>query len=175
MDNWKKYLLESHSEETYKKWAKRLDLFRFFRAYGGHANDGDSLDVSYSYSTTDELVNFLKGIGVNPVIHSKQPEQPEPGKSYPGDVFAKFASIIPDTKWIEQPKHCKIQDIEVFIWCDKNRITISVGKDYTISEQDFLNAEKCESYLSSSVLHVLDPPVDTKHYICPKYYPSYYS
>lgn len=48
-DRWLRYLFESHSEATFRNWAQRLKLFRFFRAHGGHANDGDSLDVSFRY------------------------------------------------------------------------------------------------------------------------------
>ena len=47
MDLWREYLLRTHPEATLKGWAKRLLLFRFCRAYGGHAIDGDSLDVAY--------------------------------------------------------------------------------------------------------------------------------
>lgn len=175
MDQWQDYLFKSQSEATYRNWAKRLRLFRFFRAFGGHANDGDSLDVAYKYDTPEELLGFFKFLGIVLIHHLEKPGQPEPGVSYPGDVFAKFPSIIKGTKWIEQPNHCQISGIDAFIWCEENRIKISVGKSYEITEEDVANAEKIETLLVASPLENIDPPADTKHYVCPKYYPSYFS
>ncbi|WP_230674504.1 hypothetical protein [Burkholderia glumae] len=85
MDRWKQYLFESHPEATLRDWAKRLTLFRFFRAYGGHANDGDSLDLAYRYETAQDLEKFLLSLGIVPVKYSEKPPQPEFGIAYKAD------------------------------------------------------------------------------------------
>lgn len=108
MDRWKQYLYESHSEDTLRAWAKRLHFFRFFRAYGGHANDGDSLDVAYRYKNIEELESFLRYLGISVVRFAEKPAQPESGVSYPGEEFARFVSLIPGARWIRQPGHCSI-------------------------------------------------------------------
>lgn len=175
MDRWLAYLFESHSEDTYKYWAKKLKLFRFFRANGGHANDGDSLDVVYAYNSLEEMTNFFEDLGIKLKTYHEKPDQPVPGKGYRGDIFAQFPSLIPNTQWIEQPKHCVIDGVKVLIWCYNNQIKISIGTDYRVSVTDFENAEKVERVLSKVDLEVIDPPRDSKHYISPKHYPSYFS
>ena len=49
-----------------------------------------------------QLLGALSQLGVEPVVHATQPPQPEPGKGYPADEFARFPSLI-DQTWIEQP------------------------------------------------------------------------
>ena len=175
MDRWTQYLFETHSEAELQAWAKRLKFFRFFRAHGGHANDDDSLDIAFAYKTTSELVSFLHDLGVEIVNFEVMPPQPETGVSYQGDVFAKFPSLVNGTTWMKQPGHCKIMDINVFIWCEADRVKISLGEDYTVSEKNVSDAEKLEKILAGVTLERIDPPRDTKNYICPKYYPDYFN
>lgn len=118
MDRWQQYLFEEHPETELRAWARRLKLFRFFRAFGGHANDGDSLDVA---------------------------------------------------------SHCEIMGIAAFVWCSADSIKISVGDRYTVSEKNVQNAEKIETLLTGVTLERIDPPLDTKNYICPRHYPDYFS
>ena len=174
MDRWTQYLFESHNEKTYRNWAKRLHKFRFFRAYGGHANDGDSFDVAYKYQNQTELLSFFDNLGISLIHHSSKPNQPIPGTPYPGDVFEKFPSLIPNTQWLEQAGHCTINEIPAFIWCTEDTIKISVTQSYKVTEEDAINAENIEKQLLKINLEIVDPPFDTKHYICPLYYKEYY-
>ena len=99
MDRWTQYLFEQHSEAELRAWAKRLKFFRFFRAFGGHANDGDSLNVVFAYQTTSQLESCLKDLGVEVVKFATQPPQPELWVSYRGDEFARFPSLVKGTTW----------------------------------------------------------------------------
>jgi len=175
MDLWTRYLFESHPEETLRTWAQRLSIFRFFRAYGGHANDGDSLDVAYRYCSLQELESFLNSLGVNLIKYSEQPPQPQSGVSYRGDEFAKFPSLIADTEWVQQPGNCVISGKKVFIWCERDLVKISIGESYQVTEAEVASAEVVERLLLGSTLERVDPPFDTKHYICPKYHPAYFA
>ena len=176
MDQWTKYLYANHSENDLKRWASRLKLFRFFRAYGGHANDGDSLDVAVKYRNTEQLLEIFKLIGYTPTIYQNKPSQAVPGKSYSFEEFSLFPNIIDGTKWIKQPGNCQIFDINVFIWCDNDIMTISTNvNSYEVTENHVNSAEKLEEKLSQLSLQIVDPPKDTKHYICPKYHPNIFS
>jgi len=106
--HWHQYLFESHSEVTLRQWAKRLQKFRFVRAYGGHANDGDSLVVVYGYNGLWDLQRFFDLLGVQLVVHRQKPAQREPGISYTWEAYDSFPSLIPGTCWVEQPWHCLI-------------------------------------------------------------------
>jgi hypothetical protein len=176
MDRWTQYFYEQHSEKELKNWASRLSMFRYFRAYGGHANDGDSLDLALRYNDIDELVLLIDRLGVAPTIYKEKPDQPMPGKSYPGDVFSSFPSLIEGTEWIEQLGHCEIFGVKVFIWCGAGLITISASpKSYVVTSEHVKAAEELEKSLDFLQGAVVDPPKDTKHYVCPKYHSNLFS
>lgn len=175
MDRWAQYLFEQHSEAELRSWAQRLKFFRFFRAFGGHANDGDSLDAAFAYETTSQLESCLKDLGVEIVKFDSQPPQPELWVSYRGDEFSRFPSLVSGTTWMQQPGRCKIMDVDAFVWCGADRIKISVSEGYAVTEKNVMDAEKIETALARLALERIDPPRDTKNCICPKYYPDYFN
>lgn len=175
MDRWHAYLFESHPEATLRAWAKRLHLFRFCRAYGGHANDGDSLDAAYRYDDFEQVGGFLDALGIELVVHNERLPQPEPGKPYRLDEFEKFPSLIPGTQWIEQPGHCQVAGQRVFVWCGRDEIKLSVHSDYEVTEADAEAAATVEQALLQTSLERVDPPTDNQHCICPKYYPEFFA
>ena len=173
MDRWTRYLFESHSEATLREWAKRLHMFRFFRAFGGHANDGDSLDVAFAYKDTAELKQFFSHLRIHLIEYSSPPPQPVLGISYPGDVYETFPSLIPGTL-IAQPKHCMLFGHKVFVWCTSEVIKLSIASGYRVEPSDVTSAEALEIVLQNAQLARIDPPLDSKNYICPKYYPEFF-
>jgi hypothetical protein len=172
MDRWTQYLFERHPRHELRNWARRLRLFRFFRAYGGHANDGGSLDCAFRYRSEADLQTFFASVGIYPVRFDTRPLQPEPGVAYSGDEYAHFPSLIDDTEWLQQPGHCNIAGDEVFVWCGAGQIKVSVASGYEVTEADVQRAERFERILKTVPLDIQDPPQDTKNYVCPKYYPE---
>ncbi|MBC7788887.1 MAG: hypothetical protein H7Z74_02980 [Anaerolineae bacterium] len=174
MDHWNEYLFRSLSEATLRGWARRLRLFRFCRAIGGHANDGDSLDVAYRYHKVEELENFFGYLGI-PLVHfGEKPPQPKIGVSYPGKELSKFAWLIPETEWIQQPGQCLIAGQNAHAWCERDTIRISLSEDYYVTEAQVEAAEAIEKGLVNAPLARKDPPFDNRHCISPKYYPEYF-
>ena len=166
MNRWTQYLFEEHDEKKLRKWSRRLKFFRFFRALGGHANDGDSLDVSFVYKEPAQLDTFLAGLGIKLVKFDAPPPQPLPGVAYPGDAYLQFPSLIDGTLW-QQPGRCDIMGIEVFIWCHAGVLKISLHDGYAVSEQNVRDAEAIEKLLARVVLERIEPPADSLHYIFP--------
>lgn len=176
MDRWIQYLYEQHSESELKEWATRLSLFRYFRAYGGHANDGDSLDVALKYKSTEGLLGLMARLAIQPTIYKEKPDQPIPGKSYAHEEYTSFPSLIKDTEWIKQPGHCEVFGIKVFIWCGNGLLTISASSgSYVVTNEHIEAAEELEKNFGDLEVFIVDPPKDTKHYVCPKYHPSIFS
>ena len=171
---WWRYLFEAHPEATLRAWARRLRLFRFFRAFGGHAGDGDALLAAFRYATVDELLGFFAFAGLPPAIHATKPAQPVPGTAYPHEEFAAFASLIPGTQWIEQPGHCRIAGRPAFVWCDRDRIRISLHTGWDVTEANVVDAEALEVLLAAAPLPRIEPPVDHRNCVCPKYYPDWF-
>ena len=175
MDRMNPYFFRQHSEAKLRGWARRLKLFRYCSAHGGHANDGDSLEVVFSYDSAQDIKNFFDYLGVELVQHTTKPPQPERGVPYPGNVFASFPRLIKKTEWIEQPSHCQIRGIPVFAWCEKGKIRLSVsGGSHEVSGEHVANAESLEKVLVGAPLKVLDPPIENKNCFCPEYYPGYF-
>jgi hypothetical protein len=173
MDAWRQYLFRTHSESTIRDWARRLSLFRFVRAAGGHANDGDSLEVLYRYANLDELMAFVSRLGITLVHYARKPAQPSPGVSYDGAEFARFPALIPGSGWIEQPGHRELAGQPVFIWCEIDTVRISLHEGYEVTDAVVSRAEQVEQVLAHVVLDRIDPPVDGERCVCPKYYPDY--
>lgn len=175
VDTWQRYLHEEHPPATLRAWARRLHRFRFVRASGGHANDGDSLEAAFACAGGDELRAFCATLGIPLVEYDTEPPQPEVGKAYPADEFERFVSLIPGTRWWRQPGHCTIAGQPVFVWCRRDRIDLSIGRDYRVTEADVCAAEAIEVALAQVTLPVIDPPADRRHCICPKYHPDVFA
>ena len=176
MDRWTRYLFEKHSETELREWASRLNMFRFFRAFGGHANDADSLDIALKYESTEALLALLASIGVTPILHERKPDQPIPGRPYRGDEFSAFPSLIRGTEWIEQPGHCHLFGVPVYIYCGNGLVKVSVGHgEWEVTNRHVKWAEELETHLGSVSRLIVDPPRDTEHYVCPKYYPDFFA
>ena len=175
MDRWQQYLFEAHPEAELRAWAGRLHLFRFCRAYGGHANDGDSLDVAYRYHDWAQARGFFDALEIKLVVHAACPLQPVPGQSSRGDVFAQFVSLIPGTEWIEQPGHCEVAGQQVFAWCGRDQIKLSVASGYEVTEANVAATAIIEQALLQTSIERVNPPTDNVHCICPKYYPGYFA
>lgn len=145
MDRWVQYLYEQHSEAELKEWGARLRFFRYFRAYGGHANDGDSLDIALKYESTQSLIHLLRCLDIGPFIFIEKPDQPIVGRSYSFEEYSSFPSLIRDTEWIKQPGHCEIWGVKVFVWCDSGLINISASPgSYVVTSDHVAFAEKLE-------------------------------
>jgi hypothetical protein len=172
---WRAYLFRMHSEETLRDWGQRLTLFRFCRALGGHANDGDLLLVAYAYQSERELRSFFETLQVPLVQHSAAPPQPRAGVSYSCDEHRRFPSLIPNTSWLEQPGHCQIAQETVFVWCNDTRIELSMAEGYDVTEGDVQRAERVERALRAVALPRVDPPRSSEHCVCPEHYPELFA
>ncbi len=171
---WQRYLYESHPEAQLRAWAKRLALFRFFRAYGGHAGDGDALVVVYRYASTDDLEALMASLGIVLQRYAEPPPQAERGVTYTGAQMARFPPLIPDSTWLRQPGHTRIGGRPAVVWCSRDTVTISVASGYDVTEDDVRNAEAIEAVLAKVTHERIDPPQDNAHYICPKFYPEFF-
>jgi len=157
-----------------RDWARRMRKFRFCHAFGGHANDADTLQVRFHCDESD-VIAFCARLGVSLQRFDTPPPQPEVGKSYSMDAMARFPSLIRNTRWIAQAGHCQIGGQKAFVWCESKTITITLGTDYVIHEDDVRRAEVIEPLLEGFEVQRIDPPIDSWHCICPKYHPAVFT
>ena len=172
------YLFECHSVEEVRDWNRRLKYFRYFRAYGGHANDFDSLDAAIRYDGVDDLMFVMGELGIKLTKHSSAPPDLEFGVTYTLEDLIAHPSIIDGTQWIEQPGNTQIFGHSVFVWCDEVRIKIhpkltisSKTRTYEVDESIVAIAESLERHLAPFSDRMIDPPEDSMNYLCAANYP----
>ncbi|QJD97315.1 hypothetical protein HH214_16285 [Mucilaginibacter robiniae] len=152
----KTYLFERHTQQQVTGWAARLHYFYFFRAWGGHANDGDEFTAGISYTDKEVLKYKLIQLGFTLRSITADDPQPEWGKSYPGTEFAKFKIPISHFPELEQPGHVVIDEVPVFVWVTPQIIQFSVsgladGNRYEVSQADFDACLKLEKLFDQLV------------------------
>ncbi|HKP39617.1 hypothetical protein [Mycobacterium sp.] len=172
---WRSWLYETHSAVELHEWALRLHYFRFCRAFGGHANDGDQLRVALNAPTETELRNLFTVLGVP--AHAIAPDTPDPkrGTAYTLAQYAVFPSRIDRVPTISQPGRVQIAGHNAFAWAHDGRLTFSLSDDdapFDVTERTVDAALAIERRLLLVATEVLDPPLDNRHCICPKYYPA---
>ena len=174
LDRWERYLYENHSKASLAEWAPTLRFFRYCRAYGGHAGDGDSLRVVLRLESRSDVERLFAHLGIPLLILPPDEPQPVPGKPYPADEFLKFRSVVRRFPDIVQPGHVDVLGVSTFVWVDDDRMTIDSkgGNVWDVDETAIASARRLEPLLEPLAAQVLDPPQDDRHCICPKYYPE---
>lgn len=177
-DPLKEYLFQEHSEEFLSSWVRQLQYFRFFRAIGGHANDFDKIDLALRYNGQEDLIHLLHELHISYQYYNEKPPQPEVGKPYSSDEFSKFPSLIPGTRWLAQPNRQRVNGIEIFVFCKQDLVEFSIigsnENNWSLTKTEFEQAQQLEPVFEKFADRVIDPPFDSKNYICPKYYPQYW-
>jgi hypothetical protein len=166
------------SEEFLKSWAKQLDYFRYVIAPGGHANDIDELILALQYTGENDLVEILDDLQIQYKRYPEKPPQAEPGKTYTAEEFDKLPPLILGTRWLEQPGWQMMDSVPIFVWCANGTIKISIvgpqEKGWVIGQAEFENAKRLEQHFDRYAGSIIDPPIEVKGCICPKYYPEYW-
>jgi hypothetical protein len=141
---WARYLLRDHSVDELKEWAQRLKWFRFCRAFGGHAHDGDQLVLAIRSSDEAELNGLWKAVG---------------GAQ-------------------QSPTSADIRGVRLSVTRLKDRTLLSLsgaeGDPFQVTDKDVANAEVVEQALMLTRASVLDPPLDDRHCVAPKFYPEFW-
>lgn len=172
------WIVRGHTQDELQRWATSLRFFRFCRAFGGHANDGDVFEVLIQFQSEHDLreICSLLGLRLNPLpAHSPCPV---PGRGYSAEEFSKFRSRIQNLTHLGQPGWCQVNGIPAFVWVDENGLRIcfagGAGDPYQVTEQDFENALSAEGLLEPLRGRVVDPPRDNPGCVCPKFYPAFW-
>ena len=176
MDRFQSYLYRNHSRQKILGWANALTYFRFCRAYGGHANDGDQFLAAIRIDCESDLHTVLESLGLKAIMVESPAPQPEPGRPYSAEDFSQFVNLIKEFPHMQQIGHCKIDGNSCHVWSENHRLTISVigaaGDPYEVDDGDFERAIRIDSCLEVLSDRVVDPPQDNRNCICPKFHPD---
>jgi hypothetical protein len=140
MDRWQEYLYRRHDVAELRDWARRLQHFRFCRAFGGHANDGDQLVLALKYSGAADLKNVWNELGA-------------PGPLASSSTLAGIPIAI------------TVLDDRVLL-----SLSGADGDPFEVTATDVANALALEAALALHPERKVDPPIDDEHCISPKHY-----
>ena len=142
MDSWTRYLHRDHAADELRDWARRLEWFRFCRAIGGHANDGDQLLVALRCTDPSTIWTALGG-----------------ARTGSGAV--------------------EIRGVSVGVIQLGDRLLLSLsgasGDPFRVTEADVRRAEALEQSMDALQSLVIEPPIDERHCVAPKFYPELWS
>ena len=172
------YLFKTHSEEEVRRWVRGLRFFRFCRpSTAPHATEGDRFLVALRFSGEDELLEIMESLDIE--INRLPPDYRSPTVRRHGQ---KRISPIPEFPDLAQPSHQELDGVRTFIWVRGGvtrpgviDLTISdPDKPFELTEQAFQGAQRVETLLSQHQHRIIDPPLDNKYCVCPKYYPQFW-
>ena len=180
---WERYLYEDHTRKQIGAWARRLKHFRFARAYGGHANDGDQLIVMLRTGDEDAMLAICRALGL---VLQPMPSAPELQKLSAAELPLSCRHY---PGW-QQPGHTSVAGSRLYAWLgsylvkdESGRLTgeaipslqLSVMDEedvWSVTEAAVAHAEAVESLLTPLAAQLIDPPQDDRNCISPKRYPE---
>lgn len=135
-------------------------------------NDAETLHACFAISTVNQLKQAFDTMGINIIEYTEEPRRMIPGRSYSAKEAEEYPSIIPGTRWIEQPRQTIISGQSVRVYADYDRIDLYIGKDYEIAEDDVVSAEVVEKVLNLLCLTAIDPPFESYLFVMPESKPD---
>ncbi len=142
------YVFRWHDQATVVRWAIGLRYFAFYRALGGHANDGDLFRVEFRYADGAGLLNKLAVLGVVPPTFLPDAPRIEPGRAYPGDTMPP--SRIPGHEDRGQPGWVTVAGDRVFVYVYERTFGLWVSgscdrNDHEVTEDDYRVCQRLEA------------------------------
>ncbi|KAA0022339.1 hypothetical protein [Antrihabitans cavernicola] len=171
---WHQYLFEQHSPDRLQTWARSLRYFRFCRAYGGHANDGDQLLVAIGFDGVDDLLSVCDGLGIT--LAAPGGPAPVTGVTYTGAEWAKLAFPIQAFPQFAQPGWVRLADhnVHVHVGHDVRISAADEDERYDVTETAVAAAQRIEGLLAPIQGRIIDPPQNDRNCICPQQYPEFW-
>lgn len=150
----------SPSTDTVDRWHTTLRVFRFHRAVGGHAHDGDMLEGRLAFSGEAELVALFERMGRPLVVLPPDAKVPTPGASYTLDEYEALRQPLRAFPKYEAPGRTRLFGVSVYVLVGAGDVAISLsgadGDPYVVTERDVENARAIEAGLDAQGL--LPPP-----------------
>lgn len=148
---WLGYLFSCPSRAELRAWVRRLRYFRFCKALGGHANDGDHLLVALRYTDAADLRQLFGQLGLPVVAGEELPASP-----YRTTLAGQITFVVVRS----QPE----QRLEISV--------ADLANLYEVTSLAVATAETLEKLLAAQEARIIDPPVLDYHCVCPLYYPE---
>lgn len=151
-DDW---LFRRHSKDTIKRWVNGLKYSYYNRAWGGHANDGDSFVLTLIYAGKADMLDILQRLGITLNVIPEGHPKPVPGKAYSYDEWQLYKHRIEDYPEYERPGRVSINGISTHCEIHNGNIRfsfLSQEDPYEVTEAEFIRCKKLEALVEEKNL-----------------------
>ncbi|NGZ75216.1 hypothetical protein [Saccharibacillus alkalitolerans] len=162
---WYRYFYETHPRLELKEWAGRLRVFRFCRANADQTGDRDRLMAAFRVSSREELEKVCGQLGIT---LEELPETDE--ASAAADRFR-----IPNHPNLRQPGHLRLFGLPAHVWVRRDKLVVTISdadKPSDVTPRTVKAVEGLEAKLGELAERAVDPPLNDKHCLSPKFYPE---
>lgn len=177
LPTWEDYLFATHSKEELLSWARQLHIFRFCRAHGGHASDGDQLRACFAVKSKDDLTSLLLTLGITPEIVDEH-TLPPAGERWVSPRSYQSTVLIKGFEPLRQPWWTTIAGYPLFVYVENHRCFFdmqSAADRWTVDQTAVEQAKCVEKQLLKLDQEWIDPPQGDKFCICPQFYPDWFA
>jgi hypothetical protein len=154
--HWCELLFREHPRHRLAAWATTLRHFRFVRGSGGGMDDhGDALMIALDVPSLAEVGAVLATIGATAEPMYREPDDSPHGES---------ASI-------------QIGNARLTGYRYRGRLELSLSdsdEPWSVTQRTIDLAQSIEAAFDSVRQRLIEPPVDSRYCVCPRYYPSFW-
>lgn len=161
---------------SFNRMLKDLEYFRFFKCWNHHhAANGDHLDCCIRYTRQEGLESLLRFFDAVEIKSKPLPVYANrTTNGYHHMTNLPFDPLIAKAFYLIAGHLALLQITESQVL-----ITINTAEpsylSYEIEDRHIEAAKVIESIIKEYNLEVIDPPLDIRNYLCPKYHPKYFS
>jgi hypothetical protein len=160
---WLEYLYRSHSHDELVRWTRSMRYFRFQRAIGGHANDGDELLCALRSGNDADVVEIFSELGI-PV---READAQELDSALRAGRPNRYGASNQWLSRIAQPGQVVIAgaSVNVYVRAEQTELSLSgaAGDYFEVSQLDVDNALRIEAAMAGVANRVVLPPRAGQH------------
>lgn len=146
----KKWIKKRHSINEIRMWLSELEFFRYFRAFGGHMNDGDTFKMCFKFNKIDELIIIMESLNfqIRKATINIENEY---------DIISSEYEKVEEYPDFIKPGIQESINVNWFLWIDKNQLIISIAgtgteNNFDVTENDFKKCQEMEFLIKKKKL-----------------------
>ncbi|HEY5372119.1 MAG TPA: hypothetical protein VIK01_00470 [Polyangiaceae bacterium] len=160
---WLAYLYRNHSFDELVRWTRLMRYFRFHRAIGGHANDGDELLCALRSRDDADVSEIFTELGI-PV---REVDAQEVDSALRAGRPNRYGANNQWLSRIAQPGTIVISGVSVSVYVRAEQTELSLsgasGDYFQVDELDVHNALRVETAMAGVANRVVLPPRAGEH------------
>lgn len=173
-------LFRSYPQDVLRDWALSLRHFRVVLDHGGMLGGGDRLLLQLKvHHGKGQFERIFKALGASLPLESSAPA--EPADMHAAGTQSPTGANLPKESRYVEPEVLKtflVRGVEVQSYRSAMRLELWIAdreKPFDVSQTAVDEARSIEHLFDSLADILIDPPQDSPHCVCPRYYPSLWS